>query len=74
MKIEYRNGSDWAELLLDGEVEASGHRITQHEFMTLLLKLGHEVHSPRGEFCNGGCGTWMPGADEGLECASCGEL
>lgn len=46
-KIEQRSNpsGDWTELWVDGELRFEGHSISDHEWRTLLIELGHEVTS-----------------------------
>jgi hypothetical protein len=72
MKVEYRKGDDWAELLVDGVVREVNHSISTDTFLEVMRELNAEVVEPVGEFC-GGCGVWF--SEEELQdgyCEECG--
>lgn len=57
MKVEYRIGDDWEELVVDGESRYSNHSIPEQAFLDVIRELGAEVTEPKGEFCD--CGDWV---------------
>ena len=61
MKVEYRQGNDWAQLLVEDKVVLEGHSIHVADVITAV---GVVVECPKGDFC-AGCSTWIPG--EGLQ-------
>lgn len=69
MKIEIREGGDWAKIMVDGVERHGGHSIPRHVLYGLLKELGAEVERPRGDFC-AGCGGWLP---ERTTCEPCAE-
>jgi hypothetical protein len=58
--IEIRNGDDWHQLLIDGDVFAEGHSISDKDWADALRKLGHTVERKLGTFCQNGCGAFLP--------------
>ena len=56
-RIEYRGGSDYAVLLVNGEVFAQGHEILPEVFLELLREAGCEMVDADGNFCCE-CSTW----------------
>lgn len=70
MKIEYRQGNDWEELIVDGESRYSNHSIPVSEFLAIIKELGAKVKEPEGDFCGCGGSAWWPA---GTSCPDCGE-
>jgi hypothetical protein len=66
MRVEYRMGDDWEELVVDGESRYANHSVPHFELLKVMRELGAEVTEPRGDFC--GCGDWVP---KGKKCPDC---
>jgi hypothetical protein len=66
VKIEIRQGDDWAEVFVDGHPREQGHTVPRHFLYDLLREAGAKVFEPDGDFC--GCGEWWP---EGTRCEDC---
>jgi hypothetical protein len=66
MKVEFRQGDDWAELVVDGKSRYANHSIPDFEFLEIIRELGAAVTEPRGDFC--GCGDWVA---QGKRCEVC---
>lgn len=69
--IEIRQGSDWVQVLLDGQEAHAHHEWPLHEMAEFLVKLGFRVEMPDGDFCED-CTEWHH--DLGNVCEACAAI